>query len=175
MSAITRLDKLVEHVGKSGPKASGLIVRFWEKIKRGRSVNDCWAWIGGTHEYGYGVITVRLEGKKPQRLLAHRVSYMIHLGELPTEILVCHQCDNPPCCNPRHFFLGTHGDNSRDSASKGRMSIPRPWAAKLDELKVQSIRVKAENGASFCQLGREYKVSDETIRAVVHRRTWMHV
>lgn len=78
-------------------------------------------WRGDCLEYphrqvqGYGVLTHR--GRK---MMAHRVVWESLHG--PTDLLVCHACDNPPCCNPDHLFVGSHADNNRDRAGKGRNS-----------------------------------------------------
>ena len=87
-------------------------VRFAWYVVRG---NGCWSWRGGRTKHGYGEIQHRGE-----KLMAHRVSYEKYVGPIPTGMLVLHRCDNPPCTNPEHLFLGTHVDNGRDMMQKGR-------------------------------------------------------
>lgn len=97
-----------------------LTERFWERIDR--SNNDgCWSWRGGKDASGYGTLVGGvLEGQSGKYLKAHRVSWELHYGPIPDGLFVLHRCDNPPCCNPKHLFLGTAGDNIRDAVAKGR-------------------------------------------------------
>jgi HNH endonuclease len=85
--------------------------RFWKYVKK---ENNCWLWTGATAK-GYGDLQV---GDKRQR--AHRISWMLHRGKIPKGMFVCHKCDNPPCVNPAHLFLGTNRDNILDCHLKGR-------------------------------------------------------
>jgi hypothetical protein len=95
MSA-TLLERLLSFVDSSDPDA-------------------CWEWRGNRHQQGYGFIKVN-----PRNLLAHRVSYELHVGPIPGGMVVCHQCDNPPCINPAHLRVGTQADNMRESVERGR-------------------------------------------------------
>lgn len=88
--------------------------RFETKFKVNEE-NSCWEWIASLTKYGYGSFGIG----KNRVLLAHRVSYKIYKGD-PSDLLVCHACDNPKCVNPEHLFLGTHKDNTTDSVNKGR-------------------------------------------------------
>jgi len=81
--------------------------------------NGCIEWQGYRNEDGYG--RRRFRGFKN---LVHREVYsLIHNGiPIPFGLCVCHTCDNPPCINPAHLFLGTHKDNCNDAISKGRIN-----------------------------------------------------
>lgn len=78
--------------------------------------SDCWEWTGATVEFGYGVLS-QANGK---HWLAHRLSWVIHFGDIPNGLQVCHKCDNPACIRPDHLFLGTQKDNVQDALKKGR-------------------------------------------------------
>lgn len=90
--------------------------RFWENFTVS-GIDECWIWRGWKDVHGYGKIYV-LEQKKD--VGAHRVAWELAKGPIPDGLFVLHKCDNPPCMNPEHLFLGTHGDNMRDCAKKGR-------------------------------------------------------
>jgi hypothetical protein len=80
--------------------------------------HGCWFWIGGTVRDGYGSIGRGARGAGVIR--AHRLSWLIHYGEIPEGLNVLHKCDNPSCVRPDHLFLGTTADNMEDARNKGR-------------------------------------------------------
>lgn len=92
---------------------------FYENITPG-SVDECWEWPLSRVEPGYG--RVRL-GKTEYR--THRLSWELHFGPIPEDMFVLHHCDNPPCVNPSHLFLGTHQDNMDDMVRKDRQKKKR--------------------------------------------------
>lgn len=107
------------HVKKSLAKRAQLAERFWRQVDR-RGPDECWLWLGAQYPYGYGVIRVY-----PQRnVRAHRLALELSGVVVPQDLEVCHSCDNPPCCNPRHLWVGTHTENMRDARNKGRIVLP---------------------------------------------------
>jgi len=156
------------------------IKRFWALVSVGTS-NDCWEWSGFLTKKGYGMFGV---GDRTRR--ANRVAWTIQNGPIPQGLLVCHHCDNPPCCNPSHLFLGTHMDNMRDMVEKGRSPIPsffenfvrgeKQHSAKLTDSKVLNMCQRYKNGdITFESLATEYGISKFACRLAIQGRTWKHV
>lgn len=161
--------------------------RFLSKFHQGQN-GECWQWTASRFPSGYGVFTIMSVALK-----AHRVAYAIHYGKVPAGMCVCHRCDNPPCVNPTHLFLGTKSDNNKDRAAKGRSARlfgnknilkARPECivrgvnhrlAKLDDDKVRSIFRMHKQGISVPEMASLYGVDNSTVRAVIERKTWVHV
>ncbi len=95
-------------------------LRFWDKVDK-QGPEGCWVFTGSRNSDGYGSFNAR-----PTTDRAHRAAWILTYGEIPESMSVLHRCDNPPCCNPNHLFLGTHLDNVRDRHLKGRSRGPRP-------------------------------------------------
>jgi len=94
-----------------------LFDKFISNIKK---INGCWVWEGAVTKQGYGQLHL---GQK--FIYIHRWAFeYFNKVKIPKGLFICHHCDNPPCCNPEHLFLGTPKDNIQDSISKGRF---KPW------------------------------------------------
>lgn len=139
----------------------------------------CWGWTAA-HKNGYGVFAV---GRKSRR--AHRVSWEIANGPIPAGLLACHRCDNRGCVNPAHLFLGTHSDNARDMADKGRWELPgRPRTihrgmahgmARLDDARVRRIREFHRIGLTGLEIAAQFGISNSSVSYIVRREQWAHV
>jgi hypothetical protein len=152
--------------------------RFLSRVLVGE-VNECWPWTGRIDQDGYGRFDV--DGR-PQ--LAHRIAWTIEGGKEPwiegEVACVLHRCDNPPCCNPFHLFLGTRADNNADMRAKGRSYTGEHAgelnsSAKLTENKVRDIAARLLAGETGTSIAEEYGVSNALISQIRLGKKWAHL
>jgi hypothetical protein len=151
---------------------------FWSKVNK---TDTCWLWTGTvnkTNGYGYFGIGAR------KTMGAHRVSYFMAKGPLPSDMDVCHRCDVRTCVRPSHLFAGTRSENTLDCYHKGRLRLIKKGeyigsknpTAKLSELKVRAMRLLHETDQfSFDDLALVFGVSHRTAWLAVRGKTWKHV
>ena len=126
----------------------------------------CWEWTASVSEKGYGYFRV---GKKT--FSAHRWIYEFLYGPIPYGKLVCHTCDNPPCVNPDHLWLGTAQDNSSDMVSKDRQTWGlRNSQAKLTAGEVDKIR-SLRGKLTTRQIGAMFDVSCSTVSLIHNNKS----
>jgi hypothetical protein len=142
--------------------------RFWDKVDI-QGPDDCWEWTASTHyRKGYGQFWA---GGTMQ--LAHRYAYYLATGEKPGELCVLHTCDNPPCCNPAHLWLGTVADNNRDMADKDRAAKGEDHgSSKLTERDIQEIRDWYEAGELQKDIAATYGISRRQVSRIVNKKNW---
>jgi hypothetical protein len=144
-----------------------------------RGVDECWPWIGKTKATnGYG----RMDVMNVLGAYAHRVAY---LAANPDSIslrapkhknlpeFVLHTCDNPACCNPKHLFLGTYADNTRDRRVKGRapnFSGERGPNSKLTQAEADEIRRLTSYGISTGALASLFGISKSGVKGITSGR-----
>lgn len=142
------------------------------RILKNISVNKatgCWEWQNSTHEFGYGMV---YDGTKA--VLAHRLAYTLFVGPIPDGMCVCHKCDNPPCCNPDHLFLGTKADNQSDMARKGRgASGERNGGTHRKRWEINEMRAVYATGLfSQAILSDAYGMSPSSVSRVLNNVVW---
>ena len=147
--------------------------RFWSKVDKS---GDCWEFLGYKCKLGYGRISFRCNS----HWLTHRVSWVLHNGEIPDGLNVLHKCDNPGCVNPSHLFLGTHQDNMRDRDTKGRGKLPKisgskHWNSSLDESDIRVIRELHSVGCQQKAMVWLFGINSGTISEIVNRKAWKHI
>lgn len=157
-----------------GPRRKKSIdVRFWEKVDK-RGPDECWEWLSTKTGGGYG--TIGRGGRADGKEMAHRLSYMLHNGEIEQGKWVLHSCDNPSCVNPAHLRLGVPVENTRDSVERGRNVKPpihygaSNHTAKLSASDVEFIRRHPHVRSDY--FAEMFGVNRSTIASVRGWRTW---
>jgi len=145
---------------------------FWnEKLKyiterTIKTKSGCIEWTSYCGKWGYGQISI-----SKKSLLVHRVIWEIFKGPIPEGFCVLHTCDNPPCCNIDHLFLGTHQDNTNDKISKGRLVTGHTNIEyqKYVQERNQIIIQKINQGVSYTNLGIEYNIDRHQIGLIARQ------
>jgi hypothetical protein len=139
-------------------------------VKKGEP-DACWPWQGSVTTYGYG--RVQIGGKK---IIASRGTWIMLRGPIPDGFNVCHTCDNRPCCNPGHLFLGTDAENIADKVRKGRQSKGEAHGiARLTDPEIEEIRRRVAAGEARGSVGRAFGISGRTVGLIVEGKAWAHV
>lgn len=136
-------------------------------------MNDCVEWTACRDSDGYGL--VRVDGKTRK---AHRRAWEIVKGPIPPGMLVCHRCDNPPCFNVEHLFLGTQKENMADMDKKGRRvlgdrALEKNPSSKLTATTAHEIRTAYMLGARVGELGRLFGVLSSSVSEIVRGKNWV--
>lgn len=148
------------------PKAG---VTFWDRLlaQTQFSGTGCFEFMGCRNSDGYGCLN-----RDGRLVRPHREAWREANGEIPDGIEVCHSCDNPPCWNPAHLFLGTHADNMADMKRKGRQKFrsgENHPEAKLDWVTVRLIRSER---LGLIKTAQKYGVSKSLISVVRRGEVW---
>lgn len=144
--------------------------RFWKYVKKTKS---CWLWTACKDATGYGRFRAGITDR------AHRFSYKLHKGKIPNGLIVCHSCDNPPCVNPSHLWLGTNKDNYDDMTKKGRRASflgENNPKAKLTNRQVEQIRKLRKTGKyTLMKLAEMFDISFSTIGYITTYKSWSNL
>ncbi len=146
--------------------------RFWRAVNI-KTPAECWEWQGGRHYKGYGEFMVSTKVKTK----SHRFAWSDTNGEIPLGAYVCHSCDNPPCCNPNHLFIGTSKANKEDAMRKRRHAFgERAGRAKLKEAEVLEIRrLDSVGGRTRLSLAAQFGISGRQITGICRKDSWSHI
>jgi hypothetical protein len=149
---------------------------FWSACDRSGGPDACWPWLRATDSSGYGNVSVA--GKT---VSAHRYAYELTHGEIPKSFLtkhgtvVMHDCDNPPCINPKHLILNSQLGNVADRHRKRRNFRPKgelnAWS-KLTVEDIEKIRGCLKVGMSYNVVGKKFGVNKSTIASINKSKTW---
>lgn len=143
--------------------------RFMAHVAQG---DGCWLWKASTMNTGYGQF-----GHKGTMRAAHRVSYELHVGPIPSGLSVLHSCDNKLCVNPKHLRAGTHSENIKEAYERNRRARPNVTGERhprasikfIDAVRMRDLRA---SGMTVTAIADRYGVKRSLVSDVVTGRCW---
>ncbi len=152
--------------------------RFWLHVRKA-GPKDCWEWSGSRTPEGYGFIYAGPLYDEPVRWIrANRLSWEIHNGKVPDGLYVLHDCDNPPCVNPKHLYVGTQQQNVHDRTVRRRgrrQDGAFNSKAKLTETDVRAIVAMVEAGKSQTAVAALFGLTQPYVSKIARRQFWRHL
>lgn len=140
----------------------------------------CWIWTAATKERGYGVIG--LGSRKEGIIKAHRLSYILHKGQIPEDKVVMHKCNNPLCVNPDHLESGTRKENQQYMVHCGRLVLPDNKGEKASRSKLTEDAAKeiidafaTKKKGTGTVLAKKFNVSKSTVYQIWGGSNWKHL
>jgi hypothetical protein len=146
-------------------------IRFWKKVDIVDCLDSCWEWKRGKDKDGYGHFSILGTGYG-----SHRIAYQLHnkIIIVSSSICVLHKCDNPPCCNPHHLWLGRQLDNAIDMMNKGRFTFyygKYNGGAKYTHAQIKLIRrLWITGNYTLVELGELVGISKSQVFNIVHQK-----
>ena len=134
---------------------------------------SCWIWLGYRERHGYGRVT-----RRGKRVLVHRAVYEELVGPIPHGLDLLHSCDNVACVNPAHLHPGTHDDNMKEMAARGRSQRKRGSekdCAIIDEEIAADIKRMLADGYSAATVANTFGVTKHIAADIQRGKTWRHV
>lgn len=165
-----------------GPRPTPPSERLWSKVDQ-RAPDECWPWTGAVDGFGYGFMHGGPFYDDMRWVKAHRIAWEVANDQrVPEGGNVLHHCDNPPCCNPAHLYLGTLKDNAEDRTRRKRGKENRQRGedndnAKLKEVDVRAIIVELQRlpRRSQTSIAAQFGVSQPQVSRIMRRENWAHL
>ena len=158
-----------------------ITARFWSLVDK-RGADDCWLWKIKPGKNGYGLLIVKFKGEKVT-VTAHRKSYELHFGPIPTGLIICHkrQCQHRNCVNPNHLYAGSYKDNLADAIAAGTIRPkerveernPRHKLTKAQVLEIRGLWSVGQH--TLKSIAQKYGVAAGTIQHIVNGINWSTV
>lgn len=153
------------------------IDRFFRNIKPpDNDIEDCWLWSGYLDKDRYGELYI--DSKNIKHIRSHRFSWEYFIGQIPVDKQILHKCDNPPCVNPNHLFIGTQQDNKNDEISKKRHAFGQKQGASIltdNDVKKIIEETLIRKHISIFDIANAYNVHHSTINNIIQEYRWTHV
>lgn len=154
-------------------KKQSPIIRFFSKVDKMSHPCGCWIFNGTISREGYG--RFRLGNKL---MSAHRAAWILTHGSVPSNLLICHSCDNRRCVNPKHLFIGTAKDNVIDKITKHREyylrgeQLPQTKLNSSDVLLIKSLLL---NNIKQNVIAQYFNITQSVISRIKNNKTWRHI